>query len=177
VKKDKSSSTLKVGVMVLLILLVDALTKWWVQADLPLIAKSPPWYPYGGVGVFKDLFGVEFALVHETNKGAAWGAFADFQPYLMVVRIVLIALLLGYLLFFNRQKALLFPLTLIVAGAIGNVLDFFIYGHVIDMFQFILWGYHFPVFNVADMSIFFGVCWILLKTLFFETKASPELRH
>jgi signal peptidase II len=50
---------------------------------------------------------------------------------------------------------------LIIAGGIGNILDYFIYGHVVDMFHFILWGYSFPVFNVADASIFMGIVSLL----------------
>lgn len=164
----RGCSVIKFGVILLSILLVDALSKWFIQADLPLISRSPPFYPYGGIPVFQHFLGIEFAIVHEINKGAAWGVFADFQPYLMALRVVLVVALICYLFFFNRQKSVQIPLTLIIAGAIGNVLDFFIYGHVVDMFHFKLWGYYFPVFNIADSAIFIGVAWILLRSFFFQ---------
>lgn len=157
----------------ILVLLLDAISKWLVQTELPLISRSYPWYPYGGVGVFKNFLGIEFSIVHETNKGAAWGAFADFQSYLMALRIVLVIGLIAYLVFYNKQKAMTVPLLLILAGALGNVVDFFIYGHVVDMFHFVFGDYHFPVFNVADASIFIGVAWISIQSLFFE-KSAPQ---
>lgn len=65
-----------------------------------------------------------------------------------------------YLFFFNKNRRAEIPLVLIVAGAIGNIVDYFLYGFVIDFFHVILWGYDFPVFNVADISITLGVLWL-----------------
>ena len=128
----------------LFILLADATTKYATQESLPLIAYSESSYPYGGIAVFANFAGIEFSLVHAINRGAAWGVLANFQVPLLVSRIVLVAVLCSFLLFLNRRKEWRLPLTLIVTGAIGNIIDYFIYGHVIDMFHFILWGYDFP---------------------------------
>lgn len=157
---------LKLLYIALALLILDIFSKYLIDAYLPLIERSAPFYPYGGLGIFKDIGGVELTIVHATNKGAAWGAFAQFQPYLMALRFVFVAVLLVYLVFINRQENLQIPLTLITAGATGNVLDFFIYGHVVDMIHFNLWGYHFPIFNVADSAIFIGVFCIFALTLF-----------
>ena len=48
---------------------------------------------------------------------------------------------------------------------IGNVLDFFLYRHVIDIIHFVFWGYDYPVFNVADSLIFIGTFLILFMTI------------
>lgn len=170
----KGFSVLKSCGLILVVLFLDMISKWFIQSHLPLIGRSPPFYPYGGIPVFHHFLGIEFAIVHEINKGAAWGAFADFQPYLMALRVVLVAVLICYLLFFNRQKSLQIPLTLIIAGAIGNILDFFIYGHVVDMFHFNFGGYYFPVFNIADSAIFIGVVWILFRSIFFQKQPSAK---
>jgi signal peptidase II len=53
---------------------------------------------------------------------------------------------------------------LIATGAIGNILDYFIYGHVVDVFYFVFWGYSFPVFNVADSIIFCGIVVLFLQS-------------
>jgi signal peptidase II len=71
------------------------------------------------------------------------------------MRLLLIAVLLLY--YYRAERAYRYALALIIAGALGNVLDIFFYGHVVDMFHFVLWGYQYPVFNVADSSIFCGV--------------------
>jgi len=63
---------------------------------------------------------------------------------------------------------LYFPFALILTGAVGNVLDYFVYGHVIDMLHFVLWTYDFPVFNIADSLITLGVAGLMGATLLLE---------
>lgn len=121
-------------------------------------------YPYGGVGIFQDFFGINFSIVHATNTGAAWGLFASFQDYLLYFRVLAVAALLIYLLFLNKQAAHRLPLALIITGAIGNVIDYFVYGHVVDLFYFTFWGYSYPVFNIADSAIFCGVALYIIRT-------------
>lgn len=147
-----------------LVLILDQVTKYLTYKYIPLMDHSSYWYPYGGIGMFKDFLGIEFSISHMTNKGAAWGFFGDYQGLLVTLRIALILGLVGYSLFYTRSKLLQIPLALIIAGALGNVLDFFTYGHVVDMFHFVFWGYDFPVFNVADSAITLGiVLWFILS--------------
>jgi len=77
-----------------------------------------------------------------------------------MIAIVCIAI---HLLYFNEIKFRQVPLTMIIAGAVGNVVDSFVYGHVIDMVHFVFWGYSFPVFNVADSCIFLGVVSMMVE--------------
>jgi signal peptidase II len=139
------------------VLLADILSKFLTATYLPLMQFSPPSYPYGGVGIFKNFFGIEFSLSHQINFGAAWGVLAEYQMPLHYLRLVFIMGLIVYAIFYNKQPRFTIPLALIISGAIGNVLDYFFYGHVIDMLHFVLWGYDFPVFNVADSCIFLGI--------------------
>jgi len=108
-----------------------------------------------------NFLGVRCSLTHAINTGAAWGAFGGFPDLLIVVRLVLISALILYMIFRPVAPLFRFPLLLIVAGAIGNVFDYFLYGHVIDMIHFVFWGYDYPVFNVADSMIFVGTFTIL----------------
>lgn len=141
----------------LLILLFDQLSKGLVFAYLPLIDHSQYWYPYGGIGVFQNIGGIEFSINHITNAGAAWGIMGNHPLPLIILRILLIAALSLYLIYFNHRRSWQIPLVLIIAGAIGNVFDFFIYGHVVDMLHFVIWGYDFPIFNLADSAISIGI--------------------
>lgn len=152
------------GMMFLAIVFLDAGTKWMTQRWIPLLGADSLWYPYGGIGVFQDFFGVQFSLVHVTNTGAAWSVFSSYQSYLVGVRICLILSVFAYMLFFNKNKAIVFPLTLILAGAVGNIIDYFAYGHVVDMLYFRFWGYSYPVFNLADSAVTIGIVWILLQS-------------
>lgn len=146
------------------IFFADFLSKYWIANTLPRMLYMFPWYPYGGVGIFQNFLGVEFSLVHATNSGAAWGILAQWQQELLYLRLFLIGGLFMYLFFFNQRRSWQIPLTLILAGALGNVLDFFLYGHVIDMFHFVFWGYNYPVFNIADSAIFLGIAWLILSS-------------
>lgn len=147
-------------IVLLFVLLVDALSKIFIEVNIPPTSSYILDYPYGGIPVFKDFFGVEFSIVHVINKGAAWGAFPHYQQELLYVRLALVAALFAYLLFALKTPGAEIPLALVIAGALGNVIDTFLYGHVIDMLHFILWGYDFPSFNIADSAICLGVVWL-----------------
>lgn len=148
--------------LAVVILAVDGLTKYWTDANLPLIGHGLQGYPYGGIPIFKDFLGIDFSLNHATNKGAAWGVFSQFQMILLAFRLMLIAALFVFLIKFNQRRSWQIPLVLILAGALGNVIDFFVYGHVVDMLHFVLWGYDFPIFNISDTAIFLGIAALML---------------
>jgi signal peptidase II len=133
-------------------------------------------YPYGGFPVFKNFLGVQFSLNYVANKGAIGGLFADFQEYLLGFRLLLISALIIYLIFFHTDKKLKIPLALIVGGAIGNIIDYFLYGHVVDMLHFVLWGYDYPVFNIADSAITVGIAWIFIQSLLSNASDSKSSR-
>jgi signal peptidase II len=153
-------------ILVVVVLTTDVFFKWWIQANLPPITGSPYKYPYGGLGIFSNFFGIEFSLVHATNKGAAWSLFSNYQTSLLVGRIALIGCLFVYLIKAPLSLKMKSAFSLILTGAIGNVLDYFLYGHVIDMFHFIFFGYDYPVFNLADSAIFLAIVWILWLNLY-----------
>jgi signal peptidase II len=168
-KKVSSKVALLLG-LALFLFALDFFSKWATVQFIQPIALSPPSYPYGGIGVFRDFFGIDFALNFAVNKGAAWGVLSSFQKSLLAFRIVVVAGLIGLLIFAKQALSRQIAFVLIIAGAVGNILDYFIYGHVIDMFHFIFWGYSFPIFNVADSCIFCGIAWMLLES-FFQKKA------
>lgn len=137
--------------LALLLLFVDFASKAYVYHVLSLKGF------YSELPIFKNIGGVDFSISLATNTGAAWGIFSNYQLLLLCVRILVILGIILYLVLNFRTflKALAF--VLIISGAIGNVVDFFVYGFVIDFFKFNLWGYLFPVFNVADSCITIGV--------------------
>ncbi len=145
---------------------IDAASKYWVDQHLIPIRYAPPLYPFGGIGVFQNFLGIDFCINKASNTGGAWSLFSDYPKALLTARIGIILTLFCYTIFFNKERERDLPFMLILTGAAANIADFFIYGSVVDMFHFILWGYSFPVFNVADMLIFFGVSSILIQELF-----------
>lgn len=147
-----------------LVLLLDQVSKFLVQQNLPHMISASIDYPYGGIGIFRDLLGVEFALTHWTNKGAAWGAFQNWPMALVVFRLLIVSgLFYAFFKHFSKDVCRI-PFAIILGAALGNIADAFTYGHVIDMFHFVFWGYHYPVFNIADASI----CLSVVAMLWFQ---------
>jgi len=148
------------------IIAVDFISKAWINS---LVAETPSPLPYV---VFADFFGINMQITHAINTGAAWGVLADYPNALVMVRILLIGALIIYFLGVNHRASWNVPLCLIISGAIGNVIDYFYYGYVVDMIQFRFWGYEYPIFNIADSAIFIGSIWILLSASFEKKTAS-----
>lgn len=137
----------------LCVLLLDFFSKRWIIAHLAF---------GGGFHVF-SFGGITLDIVYATNRGAAWGVFAKYPYILLAVRLFIIALLLTMVFLGRISKNARLPFALIIGGAIGNIIDFFVYGHVIDFIAFTFWGYVYPVFNVADSAIFCGVALLVIQ--------------
>ncbi len=138
-------------------------TKHWVVHHLPLIEPFAG-YPFGGIGLLKSPL-ITLSIVHTTNTGAAWSLFSNFPSLLLFVRLVITLGLIAYLLFFEPPKQLKVPLTFVAAGALGNIIDFYLYGHVVDMIYCIFYRYSYPIFNIADSVIFCSVAYLLISTV------------
>jgi signal peptidase II len=160
----------KILVLFSTLLVLDILSKILVVKFVAIHPWSTPFYPYGGIGVFQNLLGIDFSINYVMNRGSAWGMFADWHFALLAVRIGAIISLVVYLLKFCEDRSRDIPLALIITGAFGNVVDCFIYKHVIDMFHFNVWGWNCPVFNIADACIFFGVSIMLIQSSFGKRK-------
>ena len=153
----------KLLLIILAILAVDIITKYLVHQNVPLSMWSAPIYPYGGVPVFENILGIDLSINHVTNRGGPWGVVSTHHTSLLILRIFAIFCISIHLLFFNQIKFREIPLCMVIAGAFGNVLDSFFYGHVIDMIHFVFWGYSFAVFNIADSVISVGVALMLTQ--------------
>jgi signal peptidase II len=106
----------------------------------------------------KFLPGVQ--LVHVRNTGVAFSLFSGGGTLVLVFTLVALAALVGYLAWRPGRPWLWVPTGLLIGGAIGNLIDRIAHGAVTDFIKLPLW----PAFNVADMSITFGVLallWVL----------------
>lgn len=136
----------------------DQLSKWFSLEYVPLMRHWQ--FPYGGIDI-GELAGIQLALVTAFNTGAAWSLLSQHPALLLVLRIALIVGLVSYWAR-SLDKAMSWPLALIWAGALSNCWDTLIYGHVVDMISLTFWGYHYPVFNLADSYICIGASWLFL---------------
>jgi signal peptidase II len=110
-----------------------------------------------------------FNIVLVYNKGAAFSFLSSqggWQRYFFTAIAVVAVLIITYLLKKNAgQRLFCWGLALILGGAIGNLIDRVIYGHVIDFLDFYVKNWHWPAFNVADMAICLGAGLYILDEL------------
>lgn len=97
-------------------------------------------------------------FVHVWNRGVSFGMFSSFiySNILFLFLSMLITLALIFLLFKEDTSLYSVSYSLIIGGAIGNMLDRARYGGVFDFIDFHMFGYHWPAFNMADSFIFVG---------------------
>ena len=118
-----------------------------------------------------------FSLTHVHNYGAAFSFLANedgWQQYFLVgiSTIASIAIILWMKKTSTTQPYKLIALSLILSGAIGNLIDRAVFGFVIDFINLHYQDFYWPVFNVADMAITLGVILLLLVD-FKQNKAKP----
>lgn len=110
------------------------------------------------------------------NRGAAFSFLADqagWQKWFFAgLALIMSLFLIGYLVKAPRKAKLLsLGLALVLGGAIGNLIDRLLHGHVIDFIHVHyadVW--HYPIFNIADIGICIGVALIVIDMLFLEKK-------
>ncbi|NPA06279.1 MAG: signal peptidase II [Chloroflexi bacterium] len=142
--------------------LLDQLTKVWIRTHLALGEVWAPW---------PEPWRRWVRLVHWRNTGAAFGLYQGANDVLLILSILII-LFVGwhYRNASPRARCLRWALALQIGGALGNLWDRFTYGWVTD---FIAIG-RFPVFNIADIAITFGVLCLLWATWREENVVSPR---
>jgi len=116
-----------------------------------------------------------FNLVLVHNKGAAFSflsSAAGWQRELFIAIAVIACVWVVYLIRKHPQQTLFcFALSLILGGALGNEIDRFALGAVIDFLDFHAAGYHWPAFNVADSAITCGAALLIWDSL--QTREKP----
>jgi signal peptidase II len=109
-----------------------------------------------------------FNLVLVFNKGAAFSFLAGAEGWqtLFFAAIAVVASVVISFLIYKYEKKVLFccGLALILGGALGNLYDRIVYGHVVDFLDFHALGWHWPAFNVADSAITVGAATLILES-------------
>jgi signal peptidase II len=136
----------KAGIVVVIVLVLDQLTKHFVRHGV-------------AVGDSQSVF-LFVHLVHVRNTGVAFNFFSGGGTLVLVFTFAALALLVGYFLMRPDRPWLWLPTGLLIGGALGNLIDRLANGAVTDFIKLPHW----PAFNVADISITFGVfalLWVL----------------
>jgi len=146
-------------VIILALLCIDQLTK-------ALVARSIPFQSS------KSIIPGFFNLTHIRNRGAIFGFFSHSESRILFVFLTLVSLVaLGLVIYYffktpSSQRFMKLSLSVILAGALGNLIDRIIRGYVIDFLDFHIKNWHWPSFNVADACISAGAFLLIFILVF-----------
>ena len=141
------------------VLVLDQVTKWLITVNLPL---------YSHIVVVDHFFNIS----HVLNPGGAFGFFADQSPGIRKFVFLFLSSIVALFVFWLYRKTaathrfLSYGLALIFAGAIGNLIDRFRFGMVVDFLDFYVGAYHWPAFNIADSAISVGMGVLIYHVVF-----------
>ncbi len=139
-----------------IVVIVDQWSKWMVIDHL-LPGDVVHWLPF---------FNIQLAF----NSGSAFSFLSDAAgwqiPVFAAIAVTVVLILILWLARIRRnQYVLASALSLIIGGAIGNLIDRLRLSYVVDFFDFHIYGWHFATFNVADAAISVGAVLLLLSWL------------
>lgn len=153
-------------VVAVAIVIADQVTKWAIVEWIPLYDKVP-------LNSFIN-------LTHQKNTGAAFSFLAQaggWQRWFFVVLAAGVSAVIAVWLWRIRndgQTVLAAGLAMVLGGAIGNLIDRIVLGHVTDFIQVWFGGWAFPSFNVADAGISVGAVLLIIDALFISGKESQK---
>jgi len=107
-------------------------------------------------------------IVHVENKGAAFGLFAQFGTNIFIVISICAIICIGIYLIRLPIGIELYSMSLIMGGAVGNLIDRFKMGKVIDFIDIYFNDWHWPAFNIADSALTVGIVLFIIASLTHE---------
>jgi len=141
--------------LALVIIVADHLSKFWVSSTLDY-QESIPVLPF-------------FSVVRVHNTGAAFSFLADAggwqRWFFIAVGIIATVIIVRLLKRHAYEPRLAFSLALVLGGALGNVIDRVVLGHVVDFLYFHYRSFAWPAFNVADIAISIGAALLIWDSL------------
>ncbi|SHG87533.1 signal peptidase II [Virgibacillus sp. Bac330] len=146
----------------LLIIVLDQASKWLIVTRMEL-------------GEQITLIENFFYITSHRNTGAAWGILEGQMTFFYIVTVIVVAVVVYYIQAYAKESKLLgIALSFVLGGAIGNFIDRLFRKEVVDFFDSIIFGYDFPIFNIADASLVVGVFFIII-TMFLDERKKGKI--
>ena len=137
----------------IVILLLDQITKFIVASSMR-------------VGDSFNVIPNFLNITSHRNNGAAWGILSGKMSFFYIITIIILVVLIIFYIKEAKQHLLMqVAISLLFAGALGNFIDRVLHGEVVDFVDTNIFGYNFPIFNVADSSLTIGVLLIVIALL------------
>ena len=136
--------------LIILLVFLDQVSKVFMRG----ILKSQ------SITIIPNFFKLELAF----NTGGAWSILNNNVSVLIFLNILILVILCKMSSKVKETRLKSISYICLIAGTVGNLLDRIFYGAVTDFLSFNFWGYHYPIFNLADIMIVVGA-FLLILTL------------
>ncbi|WP_313798742.1 signal peptidase II [Cytobacillus sp.] len=152
-------------IIALFIIALDQLTKYLIVKNMEL---------GDSIKVIEDFL----YITSHRNRGAAWGILEGQMWFFYVITVIVIIGIIYYIQKAAKGK-MLFGVSLgfMLGGAIGNFIDRVFRNEVVDFVNTYIFGYDFPVFNIADSALVIGVAMLMIQMLLEERALKKEKTH
>ena len=146
------------------VFIFDQLTKWFVYQYMEL---------YQSVPIIHDFF----YFTYVTNDGMAFGLSLPGGQWSLTILSIIMTFILVYFFWLERNSHLIIKLSLslIISGALGNLVDRILVGKVIDFMHIKIGTYwEWYIFNIADTSVSIGMILFIIHSLYFQDKIADK---
>lgn len=144
--------------VIIIIIAIDQLTKYIIYSNMNL---------YESIPVIENVFHITYTQ----NFGAAFSILQNQQSLFIWISLLSVIVIFGIMIKLkNSNKILLYSLSLIAGGAIGNLIDRIRFDCVTDFFDLRIW----PIFNIADVSIVCGTALLAYYVFLIEPKIKKQ---
>ncbi len=142
----------KTYIIAVLILIIDQVSKTLIETFVKL---------NDSVQVIKDFFYI--TVVH--NTGGAWSIFSNHSYLFIIASVIAIILLIKFMFGFKNNLRNNIAFAFLFGGIFSNLADRIFLGYVRDFLDFKLFGYNYPIFNIADITIVVGVILLIVAVI------------
>lgn len=145
-------------IVAIVILIIDQLTKKIITATM-------------NIGDSYEVIPHFLNITSHRNNGAAWGILSGKMGFFYIITLIILAVLIIFYIKETKYNAFMqVAISLLFAGALGNFIDRLFNGEVVDFIDTNIFGYDFPIFNIADSSLTIGVIFVIIALVKDTTK-------
>ena len=136
-------------IIAILVIIFDILSKNYIEGHESLHSFE----------VIKNFFNITYVK----NTGMAWSLLSNQTLLLTIVSVVVVIFIIYYIQTNKLNTMYKIIYGLILGGALGNLYDRVMFQYVRDFLDFYIFGYNFPVFNIADSALTIGIIILLIQ--------------
>ena len=145
-------------IVAIVILIIDQLTKKIITVTM-------------NIGDSYEVIPHFLNITSHRNNGAAWGILSGKMGFFYIITLIILAVLIIFYIKETKYNAFMqVAISLLFAGALGNFIDRLFNGEVVDFIDTNIFGYDFPIFNIADSSLTIGVIFVIIALVKDATK-------